>query len=317
MSGSTTPSTYVYICSAGHSGSTLLDLLIGSHPQIASLGEIDQLSKNIALNTECSCGSPVRECAVWQEVTRRVGEQIGVDVLADPYALHMGYPKASVVVDRQQQTKWYLARREVLLGLYYLHLLPGGSILHPLTGSITAAIDNNVRVFEAVRSVLDVQAVVDSSKSYLKAIALYRRHPDRVKLLLLTRDGRGVYWSNLKRGGARRRIVRDWRNQYARALPLLRRHVPADRMLQVRYEDLAADTRGVLEQVCGFIGLPFDSTILDFRSKTHHLANGNDMRLRGSSSVRLDEEWRQRLSEDDLGYFEQKAGWLNRQLGYV
>jgi hypothetical protein len=284
---------YIYICSAGHSGSTLLDLLIGSHPRIASLGEIDQLSKNFALDTECSCGARVRTCAVWCEVARRVGEAKGIDVLAHPYKLHMGYPKASVVIDRSHQTPAYLARREFVLGLYYLYLKSGGRVPESVVRPVIAAVDNNVLVFESVRQVLGVDAIVDSSKSYLKAVAMYRRHPDRVRVLLLTRDGRGVYWSNLKRGTPRARVVRDWCNQYSRALPLLRQHVHPAHLMQVRYEDLAAGTEAELRRVC------------------------DDMRLAHSSEVRLDEAWRSRLAADDLAFFEARAGALNRQLGYT
>ena len=39
---------YVFICSAGHSGSTLLDMLIGSHPECESLGEVVLLPMEFA-----------------------------------------------------------------------------------------------------------------------------------------------------------------------------------------------------------------------------------------------------------------------------
>ena len=41
---------YIFICSAGHSGSTLLDMLIGSHGQCESLGEVVLLPMEFALN---------------------------------------------------------------------------------------------------------------------------------------------------------------------------------------------------------------------------------------------------------------------------
>lgn len=40
----------VFICSAGHSGSTLLSLLLGSHPAGVALSEIARLPENLALN---------------------------------------------------------------------------------------------------------------------------------------------------------------------------------------------------------------------------------------------------------------------------
>jgi hypothetical protein len=102
---------YIYICSADHSGSTLLDLLLGSHPRAAPLGEISQLPKNIALNTPCTCGTAVRLCLVWRDVLCLMGEHLGTDLMRDPYALNLGYPKASVVIDTAHQNSAYLIRR--------------------------------------------------------------------------------------------------------------------------------------------------------------------------------------------------------------
>ena len=195
---------YIDICSAGHSGSTLLDLLLGSHSSIASLGEIDQLSKNIALNTDCSCGAPIRSCPLWSEVVRRFGAEIGIDIVSHPYALHMGYPLASTVIDKSHQTALYLARRQLVLGLLYVQLRTEVDFLGVATRSTVTAADNNVRIFEAVREILGVQAIVDSSKSYLKAFSLYLLLLDCVRILLLKRDGSAALSSDLKRGQPRK-----------------------------------------------------------------------------------------------------------------
>lgn len=308
---------YIYICSAGHSGSTLLDLLLGSHSSIASLGEIDQLSKNMALNTLCSCGAPIRSCPLWSEVVRRVGAEIGVDIVAHPYDLHMGYPVASTVIDRSHQTALYLLHRQLVLGLLYVQLRAGADFLSLATRSTMTAADNNVRVFEAVREILGARAIVDSSKSYLKALSLYLRHPDRVRILLLTRDGRSVLASNLKRGQPRNTAIQNWQHQYKRALPLLHRHVPAEHVKQVTYESLTAEPRSTLRHICEFVDLSFEEGMLNFRSKAHHVANGNRMRMSSSSEIVPDNQWRTRLTQEDLRYFERKAGALNRTLGYT
>ena len=88
---------YLYICSHRHSGSTLLDLFLGAHSKIESLGEIDFLPQDLALNDPCSCGSSIRDCQVWREVIERLSAKLGVDIRANPYVLHLGYPKASGV----------------------------------------------------------------------------------------------------------------------------------------------------------------------------------------------------------------------------
>ena len=59
----------------GRSGSTLLDLIISSHSQVTSLGEIHLLSPwrrkspQTILEHRCTCGAkPILDCLFWQEV---------------------------------------------------------------------------------------------------------------------------------------------------------------------------------------------------------------------------------------------------------
>ena len=61
----------IYITSNSHSGSTLLDMLIGSHSECLTLGEIHKLT----LKSEgvCACGAEnYRECLFWSDVSRRL-----------------------------------------------------------------------------------------------------------------------------------------------------------------------------------------------------------------------------------------------------
>lgn len=307
---------YVYICSHRHSGSTLLDLLLGSHSRIESLGEISFLSQDLALNVPCSCGSPVRECTVWRKVIERLSTRSGVDMMANPYALHLGYPKAHVIKDGAHQTPGYLVRRELMLGMYYLRLRLGARFLDPLLAPMTRGLANNFLVYDAVREVLNADTVVDSSKSYLKAVGVYLHNPDEARVILLTRDGRGVLYSNIKRNRPRDESVAVWMNQYTRSLPLFKRHIRAEHLLHVKYEAVAADATREMARICRFLDLEFEPAMLDFTAVVHHSTHGNDMRLQRSSSIRADNQWKECLSEDDLRYFERRAGWLNRELGY-
>jgi hypothetical protein len=62
----------VYIMGHGYSGSTLLTFLLGSHPEIATVGEVGIAPKAKGKPEEflCSCKAPIRECDFWQQVTR-------------------------------------------------------------------------------------------------------------------------------------------------------------------------------------------------------------------------------------------------------
>ena len=61
----------VYITSNSHSGSTLLDMLIGSHSSCITLGEIHKLTRKS--KGVCACGAPnYQECAFWRDVDVRL-----------------------------------------------------------------------------------------------------------------------------------------------------------------------------------------------------------------------------------------------------
>jgi Sulfotransferase family len=314
---STRAPTVVFVCSAGHCGSTLLDLLLGSHPQAMSLGEITQLPKNLALNTPCACGQPVRECRVWSVVVDRLTSQERFSgVRADPYALHLGLFEAGTVIDRKHQT---LGRRLYRKAVYAAAFACWRWDAHSLARFTAPLIDgarNKLALFDVVADAVSRPVLVDSSKHYLEAVALHRAAPERTKVLLLIRDGRAVFYSGLKRGHPRHKALDAWRRTYERAIPLLSREIPRDALLELRYEDLARSPAQELHRICSFVGIGYDAAMLDFRSVPHHVVNGNDMRLARSGAIRADDAWRTRLSDADRAYFEARGGGLNRDLGY-
>lgn len=307
---------YLYICCAGHSGSTLLDLLLGSHSKIESLGEIYQLSKCFALNTPCSCGLPTQSCARWQGVADKIVEGYGIDVRVNPYDFNLGQPKAGVVIDKLRQTRSYLAKRKVLLFFIYLEQRLGIRFPKGATRSFWEGIDNSFELYNYVRELSGAEIIVDSSKAYLKAVGAYLRRPEETRLIILSRDGRGVLYSNLKRRFARRSGLNGWKNYYARALPLFDRNVPEQHKIRVKYENLVANPAQELRRICEFVGLEFEENMLDFGSKEHHIVAGNNMRFRKSSAIYADFAWQRELTEADRKYFMQRAGKLNRRLGY-
>ena len=310
--------TTMFICSAGHSGSTLLDLLLGSHPAAMSLGEITQLPKNVALNTPCMCGVPVRECPFWHRVLERLAREPAFgNWRENPYELFFGFFQASNVVDRRHQTMLRRILRKLVYIGAYLHWRsrPFGP-LAPFTEPLRRGAVNKRMLFRVIAEIAKKPLLIDSSKHYLEAVTLYRTAPADTRVLLLVRDGRAVFYSYLKRGYQRNRALEAWRNTYARGMPLLRRHVAQRDLIEMRYEDLARNPHAELERVCAAIGTSFDARMLDFRAPTHHVLNGNNMRFASNSTIRLDDEWRRKLSAGDLRYFDSQAGELNRALGY-
>ncbi len=305
----------VYICSAGHSGSTLLDMLIGSHSKVESMGEITHLPKNIALNTPCGCGDPVKECDFWKDSLVELEKRTNINMLTDPYAFDLGYIAAKVVVDKNYQTRFYDFSRKISHALLYAFYRYGIPLHFLVVKRFKQSILNNVELYQSVRMANGADLIVDSSKSYLKGLGVYLHNKEETRIVVLVRDGRGVFYSNVKRGFEQKKSLTNWMNYYKRALSLLDKYVDSKHMLFVKYEDLANDTKNVMMGISKFLNIEFENNMLDFSSKTHHITNGNNTRFI-STSIKLDEAWRDKLTDPDISYFNDRASYLNKRLGY-
>jgi hypothetical protein len=80
----------LYLMGAGHVGSTVIDVVIGAHPRIESLGEAWKLPSawaEPASERVCACGAAIHACAFWQEARRLWAERVGDDDVARYVAL--------------------------------------------------------------------------------------------------------------------------------------------------------------------------------------------------------------------------------------
>ena len=94
----------------------------------------------------------------------------------------------------------------------------------------------------------------------------------------------------------------------------MRSHVPADRWLRIRYEDLCRDHQSTIDTISDFAGVERSPIPQGFFDLEHHII-GNKMRLKRIEGVRLDESWKQRLSARDLDVIARVGGRTNRYLG--
>ena len=64
----------IYIASLSHSGSTLLNLMLGASKGTVALGEVSLTWRSLGSGGKypgvCSCGAPVPDCQLWGPVVR-------------------------------------------------------------------------------------------------------------------------------------------------------------------------------------------------------------------------------------------------------
>ena len=190
----------------------------------------------------------------------------------------------------------------------------------------------------------DRAVIVDSTKN----VAWIRERSAEVVaaggtavLLLLTRDGRAVINSRLRKYPDRdaEQQIRDWMEQLERSRELYSQH--SGPRMEIRYEELATSPERVLGDLCNLLGIRFEPAMLNFEEFDHHPLGGNSgtqyqvarsrfpdpanafvtlgQRSRAyyedhPRGIRLDLRWRQELAAEHLALFEHLAGSFNESL---
>ncbi|MEM8501957.1 MAG: sulfotransferase [Cyanobacteria bacterium P01_D01_bin.1] len=74
--------------------------------------------------------------------------------------------------------------------------------------------------------------------------------------------------------------------------------LPDDRKLEVRYQDLIADNRAVMDQVCDFIGVEYSPEMMDYVHTTDY----------GLPDPKLVQGWQRKLSPREIQLVEERVG---------
>ena len=303
--------TLVYIAGSGRSGSTLLDLLLNRNSLIHGVGEFFRLTQHSRDNQEpCTCGKPILECPFWLEVQKEIQRELGDD--SDPELLK------SFEIDhfKRDQQSWetFLQQTSLILGHRWLHSTMSRYLL-PRTSN---AVKNSLVTYRAIRKVTKCPVILESTKNPRRMKELYLATPDFFKLIHLVRDGRAVAASSMRRVGMdMRSAAADWEMWNRRSL-WAQKTIPDDLKLNIRYEEVCLSTEETLMKICEFIGIPYEASMMELRKEESHSLGGNPMRFRlEESTIRLDEQWRDQLTEEDLKVFESVAGKMNRKFGYT
>lgn len=305
---------YAYVLGTGYSGSTLLSLLLDSHPRMISIGEVDNIVQNFPPPYPCSCGRMIGECTFFSQV-REFCAQEGVELDLQNFRVKLGSGLGhnmrrllfGSAFGSALELAWLPPVRDALLGrlpIYRQH--------------VKQVFDRNAAIARASLKVSNKELFVDSSKTVARVPHLLRRPEIDLRIIHIVRDVRAVAWSALKResqGVPAESTARYWVRTHKAALRL-GALVGEDRYFRFRWEDFCAAPEPVLDRICEFLGVEPVDLVSRVNAETHHVI-GNDIRLRPVRPIRSDEAWREALEPSQRLAAERYAGELSRSLGYA
>lgn len=291
--------TLLYIAGFARSGSTLLELLLATHPDAVTTGELQVLPHEVQRSDgtmDCSCGAPVLDCPHWRAVVEAANP-----LLQTPPRLH----------HFRETHRWGDTLRR-----------PRS---HASIADATRYAANTMEVVEAVadatqkRTGIRPRVVVDASKDPYRAKWLVAGGAP-VRVVHLSRDPRGVVNSLTRGRGHPGRIVARralaWSIENQVILREVAQRADDDTYRHLRYEDLVERPVDALEQITDFVGLPpHPAAVEEFRTVAVHAIAGNVMR-QDRRPIVADQRWRSDLPANRRRTVELLTTPTARKLGH-
>lgn len=297
----------IYIAGYSRSGSTILDILLGSHTNIFGTGELVYLFEDWLTGTRtCTCGEIYKNCSFWKDLKLPGG---------------ISLQQAKEIIHRVESRENVTALLE--------EKIPSEVIQQ--YSQIQSAL------YDYIFKTSGKNIVVDSSKTSRdmagRFYALHKYTDFDVYVIHLVKNGLGVVESYVKKGrnwaleghakndsflAARSSVGWFLANSITQRLGM---KMPENRFLQIKYEDFATQPENVLQTIGKFLETDLSEVItmvekqLSFHPK--HNVGGNRLRL--EKEVRFNKSFGVKkidLSAYHRLTFKVIAGRLHKKLGY-
>jgi hypothetical protein len=260
----------LYILGGGHSGSTVLSLILGTAPQVFNAGELKLYNQHYTYewdkeHSHCMCGETAIECPFWKRVAELSPD---LEIFYDP------------------GVKGYLRQFAKLL-------FPSKNL---------SAEDDYVLIKNTLLSASEIQPsvkfILDISKSLPRLMHL-RSHPElELHPIFLVRDGRGYLNSYRKRHGDRGGL--RWIVQWIaiNLSTLITLYLNKERFLKISYNNLCRSPEQTIDKINQFFGIEIPQEYLQAINETEfhvRAANPKVLEQKYFSGLELDEKWKTEL----------------------
>tara|TARA_R110002110_G_scaffold239011_27_gene454859 strand:+ start:1919 stop:2806 length:888 start_codon:yes stop_codon:yes gene_type:complete len=251
----------ISILSSNRSGSTLLDILIGSQNGVFSSGELKYITREGLLEEYCSCGDLIGECELWSDIFKK------------------WLAKSEITLEEHRKLKLRYERIKMTFHLLFYSFYPSKDFIK---------YSNSLRVLlETISELSQCNTIIDSSKTPQRMLIL--KNIVKVKNIHLHRNPVGILNSSKKTAKIDIKKGREYERKSNRTLPAMSSWVLTNLMIEllvigqqstkVSYDEYIRDSSCLLQ---------FNKNLDSFEGKKfnpEHILAGNRLRLKKDIQV--------------------------------
>jgi hypothetical protein len=272
----------IYCMGSGRSGSTLLGMILANHPDCFNPGELNDIGRLSQEGFRCSCGEAVSKCSFWSDVYNRWVKKSG------PSHVEQYLNTFNKIENFKSSISWYKA---------FLKYKYHNNLLNNYT-------DITYNFYKSISEISGKSIIVDISKNPLRAFLLSLNSRIDLRLMHMVRDGRGVAWSLnkfIKPDFPQKKV---WRTAVFwtivnRQSSFVSKRVSKSQVF--KYEDLAESPEvflKTLSKLAEITAKPLVETVTtgNIVHEESHIMAGNRLRRSKSIIIKIDSEWKEKMS---------------------
>lgn len=295
----------VYIAGGGHSGSTLLDLIMGASNNAFGMGEVcfynsyryelDDPKLYDVNSYICSCGKDFNNCSFWNQVSREAGKNLNIS--------------RRNTIFQSLKTVW-----NIVCTVDFFRF----ELQNPDDKTFLDS------VFMA-NSINRPKFLIDSSKDPRRLLALENLlGKDKIKVIFLVRDIRGYVnsYSNpnkwrVKDAGLKPQNFLRAAIRWVTVNVFLLIYLKIHRMdyIKISYDRFSQEPDEQLSRIRNKWGLNIPLDYLDaVKENKYHNIHGNLMRFSNIEKIKWDRSWNKELPGWKKNILNFLFGWINRKI---
>lgn len=304
-------SNVVFLLSHGHSGSTILDMILGSNPDVFSTGELKYLpwqvwrdGKVCELGQDyCTCGQTFKNCLFWNKVLIDLSNSSNIDIFEKP----LGY-KISFLDANKFNSNTIVNKIEKKIGTY--SCLKSKHLKKLYQIRFAKDINRNIHIYNSILKNSDSKYVMDSSKDIFRYLML-SNSINNPKLIILIRNLKGVANSYIKLGNKNiNTLIKNYLNYYNyRVYNIIKKLNPNDYKI-VHYEKIMENTEQKISEIEKYLNVQITGG-KNLNKTPYHIVAGNPTRYSKSIFLKPDLKWKKELNKDIQTICEKSSELLN------